>query len=584
VVATHKIQRLIAPVLAAATLLGATAVTPIAASASTPSVVSLDSKYKVHPLLQYGAKTDPARLVKVIVQKTRNDVKLDTIIPTLSLVTRLAGVQVVEEFKAIPAFAAVVPQAAVYLLAANPNVRYISPDGAVQVVPDLSLSALKPAPKPPAPKPVPQSKTGIDARNLLTTYPFEVGATAAWSATDGSVETGSNIAIAVIDSGIDASHPDLANQVLAVNVNRNSTSPADGYGHGTHVAGIVNGHDASQQYLGVAPNATLISIKVADDTGAAYESDLLRGLDWVYMNRGGYKIRALNLSVSVSVPESYATSPVDAAVERLWNDGVTVVASAGNLGSAQDAVWYAPGNDPYIITVGCVDDNGTVPTDDDSLCPISSRGVTEDGFAKPDLVAPGRKIVSALANGVGSQGPVLAGEFPDRIMPDGNHIRLSGTSMSAPMVTAAVALLLDRHGALTPNQIKQLLVGTARSYPGQPDQAGLLNVVGAMSASDHPPAARDQIILPVTGVVPPTGTVTMVWDGARWGSTYFDGARWGSAYWDGARWGNAEWDGARWGSAYWDGARWGSSASFDGARWGSAEWDGARWGSSANYD
>jgi len=135
------------------------------------------------------------------------------------------------------------------------------------------------------------------------------------------------ISVAVIDSGLDAAHLDLSGQVVAVNVNRNSPTASDGYGHGTHVAGIINGHAADDRYLGVAPQATLISVKVSDDNGGAYVSDLLRGLDWVAAHRDDYGIRALNISASVSFPESYTTSPVDAAVEFLWNDGVAIVAS-----------------------------------------------------------------------------------------------------------------------------------------------------------------------------------------------------------------------------------------------------------------
>src|SRR5205823_5598729 len=116
-------------------------------------------------------------------------------------------------------------------------------------------------------------------------------------------------------------------------------------------------------------------------------------------------------------------------------------------------------------------------------------GVTQDGFAKPDLVAPGRKIVSALASGIGNQGSTLAGEFPDRVTGDG-HIRLSGTSMSAPMIAGAIALLLDRHDSLTPGQIKQILTSTTSAYPGQTDKAGMLNIMAALDASDHPSASK----------------------------------------------------------------------------------------------
>jgi len=569
----RKAHALVAPALALTMLIPSVG-TPIAA-ASTGAAIALDPTRKIHPMLQAGA-LDPTSVVQVIVQKTKADVKTD------ALLSKIPGAQLAEEFTVIPGFVATLPQAGVAQLALDPNVRYVSPDGSVDVIPGKQAQGFKSAAYPKALKHGSHGKRRFDTSKLLTTFPVDSGAVAAWSSA-GHPETGFGISVAVIDSGLDASHPDLSGQVVAVNVNRNAQTALDGYGHGTHVAGIINGHDADDQYLGIAPESTLVSVKVADDNGGAYVSDLLRGLDWISTHRDDYQIRALNISASVSFPESYATSPVDAAVERLWNDGVAVVTSAGNLGAAPDAVWYAPGNDPQVITVGCLDENQTATPTDDSLCPISSRGLTEDGFAKPDLVAPGRKIVSTLGAGVNGQRTTLAAEFPQRISADGEHISLSGTSMAAPMVTGAIALLLQKHGNLSPGQLKQLLTATTRPYPGQADGAGALNITAALAASDHPPAASKQVPLAVGGTAPSRDASTILWDGARWTTTYWDGARWTSAYWDGARWTATYWDGARWTSAYWDGARWTATA-WDGARWTATAWDGARWTTISSFD
>jgi serine protease AprX len=553
--------------IATCALLGPT-LGPSAASASTATpMVSLDSTQKIHPLLQYGADVNPTSLVRVIVQTTTNNASAK------SIASQIAGMQVNEQFKVIPAFVATLPQGSVSSLAQNADVRYVSPDGPVLVQPGAPPTAGPVMPPAYGRKPAAKFSTPYTPASLQTIFPIETGAAGAWT---GAGLTGNGINVAVIDTGIDATHPELTGQVIAVNVNNNTLSSGDGYGHGTHVAGIINGHAGTRDYLGIAPNSIVVSVKVSDDSGRAYESDLLRGLDWVDQNRSTDKIQVLNLSVTTSVPASYATSPIDAAVERLWHDNVTVVVAAGNLGSAQDAVWYAPANDPMVITVGCLDDNQTTSPTDDSVCPISSRGVTEDGFAKPDLVAPGRKIVSAMARELSGQAIVLSSEFPDRLSTNGLYIRLSGTSMAAPQVSGAIALTLQRHSKLTPDQIKNILTRSARPYAGQADAAGALDIGAALLASDYP-TAIPQVLLPVGGTPPPAGSSSVLWDGSRWTSMYWDGSRWTSTYWDGSRWGSAEWDGSRWTSAYWDGSRWGSSY-WDGSRWGGSAWD------SGSYD
>jgi serine protease AprX len=537
---------------------------------------------KLYPVLKWVADDEPLRVSRVIVQKARKDAHASDI------VAGLAGARVVEEFAVIPAFVAEVPHGLLLTLASRPAVRYVSPDGPVEVVPQLPSGKASDASRPKAPPKIDEHHTTVSANSLVTTYPLTVGAPAAWTGAashDGRHLTGAgDSAVAVIDSGIDANHPDLAGRVVAVNVNRKATSPGDGYGHGTHVAGIIGGNSAADDYLGIAPNTTLVSVKVTDDNGAAFESDLLRGLDWVNANRDAYHIRVANLSATTSLPQSYMTSPIDAAVEFLYHQNVTVVASAGNLGSAQDAVWYAPANDPLAITVGCLDDNLTAGPADDSLCAISSRGVTQDGFAKPDVVAPGRKIVSALASGLNGRDALVAQQFPERVTADGRHIRLSGTSMAAPVVTGAIALLLERQSGLTPDQVRQILVGTANRYPGQVDAAGLLDIPGAVVSAEHPPAHTDSGPLPVGGARRPQGARTLLWDGSHWATMYagFDSAKWDTAHWDTAHWDTAHWDTAHWDAAHWDAAHW-DAAHWDAAHWDAAHWDAAHW-DAAHWD
>jgi subtilisin family serine protease len=570
---------LLAPVLASVLIRSTLGPATAGASSLPAGPITLDSTLKIHPLLQYEMQSDPTLSVRVIIQQVRAPGSGGL----------LGGGDANanngdEQFTIIPAVVTTVKLGTLLALTKDPNVRYISSDGPVQVIPGRGnahglvggvlglagglLGGLLGGGGAPTGQPsatgnfsATGSRSSIDSTHLSTTYPFDTGAQSAWAGAAGTADSGAGVAVAVQDSGVDLSNPDLAGHVVAVNVNASATRSNDGFGHGTRVAGVIGGQDPTGQYVGIAPRTDIVSVKVSDDLGGAYESDVLRGLQWVSQHRSSYNIRAINLSFSTSVPQSY---------------GVTVVTSAGNLGSATDAVWYAPGNDPLVITVGCLDENQTVAPGDDSLCPISSRGMTEDGFAKPDLLAPGRKIVSALASGTNGNPVVLAQEFPDRITADGHHIRLSGTSMSAPMVTGAVALLLARHPSLTPGQVKQVLVSTASGYPGQADSAGELNIVAALQAN-IPPASK-QTLLPIGGTPPPAGAVTLLWDGNRWANTYWTTGHWDTAYMDTGHWDTGHWDSA----AYWDSGHW-DSGHWDSGHWDSGHWDSGHWDSST-YD
>ncbi|MBI3974752.1 MAG: S8 family peptidase [Chloroflexi bacterium] len=453
--------------------------------------ITFDPKLPVHPALQYGAAAEPSRKVRVLVQKTTHRASSEAIARAVK-----GHAHVIEEFGFIKTLVLEVPQRAVLQLARNPNVRYISPDGPVK-------------------------KNGIGTSQLRTSYPFTTNATKVWNDLILGA-TGKGVTVAVVDTGAYPTHPDLAGtKLISVLVNPLATGVLDDHGHGTHVVGIIAGRDLLYgRYIGVAPDTRVISIKVAGKNGMARASDLLRGLQWVFDNRKLYAIRAMNLSFSNATPESYATSPVAAAVEQLWFNGVAVVTSAGNRGTAADASWYAPGNDPFVITVGCLDDNQTAALSDNSLAPFSSRGTTQDGYYKPDVVAPGRKIVSPLS-GLAAW---LALQSPTRIT-DGTYLRLTGTSMAAPVVTGIIALLLERYPHLTPDQLKWLLTTTGMTYPGQPDGARAVDALAAMKRAPGPLGTANQGVVPNGGIDPTTKTVL-------WGQAYWDQAYWDQAYWD----------------------------------------------------
>src|SRR5579884_3004140 len=299
------------------------------------------------------------------------------------------------------------------------------------------------------------------ASSPQNTYDQTLDAPALWR--DGI--NGAGVGVAVIDTGIDGNLPDFENssgasRVVATAVtNPDATTVMDTYGHGTDVAGLVAGdgnnlspsNPLKGDYVGVAPGANLISIKASDDKGDATVLNVIYGIQFAVDHRADYNIRVLNLSLDSTTPQSYKTDPLDAAVESAWMHGIVVVVAAGNRGSIPGAVDYAPANDPYVITVGAVDENGSANPLDDTIASWSSQGTTQDGFQKPDVYAPGAHIVSVLA-----PGSAFANYCPSCIV-GGAYIRASGTSLATPMISGLVADLLQYHPSWTPNMVKGAL-------------------------------------------------------------------------------------------------------------------------------
>ena len=385
--------------------------------------------------------------------------------------------------------------------------------------------------------PVRLSDTPFNPTVLATAYPAVVDAVTTWS-NPAAPTTGQGIGVAVIDSGI-ASHPDLGNRILAnQDFNPNVTGTDDAYGHGTAVAGIIAGDGTASlgQYIGVAPQASLINLRVNDGTGGAPTSAIMNAILWAVINKNTYGIRVLNLSLQASVQESYRTSPIDAAVEYAWLKGLVVVVAAGNSGP--DSALYAPANDPYVITVGATDDQGTASTADDALASFSSYGVTQDGFTKPDVVAPGRRIITTLA-----PNSSFALNYPS-FMVGTQYIQLTGTSVAAPVVSGAAALYIESNPTVRPGQLKGVLLATTNHLAmtgtgaGYPDAARAIAYPGLLGNADHGLDPNNYLKVLYLAAHDLTTLPLVSWDTVSWDSVAWDNVSWDSVSWDAVSWSN----------------------------------------------
>jgi serine protease AprX len=358
-------------------------------------------------------------------------------------------------------------------------------------------------------------------------------------------------AIAIVDSGVDSTNLESFGGRVIASVNLSSLSPgADGddQGHGTMVAGIAAG--GSPLAPGVAPNAPIVSVRTSDGEGRSVTSDVIAAADWILANAKQYNIRVANFSLAGSVETSFRIDPLDKAVERLWFNDVVVVAAAGNHGSPDGPVSmsYAPANDPFIITVGALDQAQTSDPFDDTVPWWSGHGSTMDGFVKPDIAAPGRYLVMPV--------PVdatIPANVPDRVLAPG-YMWMSGTSFAAPVVSGAAAQILARHPEWTADQVKGALMLTSAYLDAPGAGVGEIDVASAASLDFTPPNPNENFY----AFVQIDANGQEYFNAASWASYVEANASWASASWASASWASASWASASWASASWNEASWSS--------------------------
>jgi len=512
-------------------------------------------------------------------------------------------------------------------------------DGVVATVPSDSLQALRAEPgvgevTPNAPVHLQSTLTGngwdptTDVGSLYNTT-LLTGAQSYWAAGF----TGQGVDVAVIDSGAVPVNGLRApgKLVMGPDLSFDSQMPnmehLDAYGHGTHMSGIIGGRDSAalpghyvgdtSDFLGMAPDSRIISIKVADSHGNSDVIQVLAAIDWVVQHHQdpGFNIRVVNMSFGTDSYQSYVYDPLTFAAEQAWHSGVIVVGATGNRGIKSGVM--DPADDPYLIAVGAADTMGTNTTADDQVAAFSSGG---DGFRNPDLVAPGTHIVSLR-----DPGSYIDENYP-RARVATRFFRGSGTSQAAAVVSGAVALLLSQNPLLTPDEVKNLLTSTATPLANTPAQyqgAGELNLRAALTALPAPSAqayapstgtgsldgARGSFHVTSNGVVLqgetdifglPVDTSLLaaaetgngawangifngvVWTGAGWGTeTTQDG--WAGQAWNDAAWSNTSWSNTSWSNTSWSNTSW-SNTSWSNTSWSNTSWSNTSWSNTSWSD
>ncbi|QIK66425.1 S8 family serine peptidase [Nocardioides sp. HDW12B] len=431
--------------------------------------------------------------------------------------------------------------------------------------------------------------------------------------------TGDDVTVAVIDTGIApvrglTTAPDqvVDGPDLSFDNHLEGSRYYDEFGHGTHMAGIVAGRDADWsatspapgQFAGVAPEAQLLNMKVGAGDGGVDVSQVIAALDWVVEHRdaGGMDVRVVSLAYGTVSLQPSQVDPLARAVENAWRAGIVVVASAGNDGLETDHL-LMPALSPHILAVGAVDPRSTDDRADDVVADFTNGGNDE---RRPDVVAPGRSVVSLR----------VPGSYADVTSPEGRvegdlserYFRGSGTSQATAFVAGQVALLLQQRPDLTPDQVKTLLMSTARPLAGNEPAMGagvpdVLAAVAAPAPGDAPTtdapfssglgsldAARGDARV----VDPDSGTVLegeqdaqgQPWDAAAWVAATASGGAWDGGTWNGRTWTGDElvagaWEYAPWTGTSWSGATWEdrhtAESTWEARSWRNDGWEARSW-------
>jgi serine protease AprX len=358
-----------------------------------------------------------------------------------------------------------------------------------------------------------------------------ISAPKAWSTVKGE-----GVTVAIMDTGI-AKHEDLEGSVRArIDFVGDGATQLDPGGHGTFVAGLIAAH--GENFRGVAPEASLVSLRVLDANGQGTMHSVLSAFDWLLRNRVAYRIRVLNLSLGAPQALPYQQELLAGVVESAWFAGVVVVAAAGNRGP-QTGTISSPGADPFIVTVGSFGDQGTSWLNDDRESTFSSRGPTLDGFTKPDILAPGEHVLSLRVSGCSLD--------RDSSWGWSEYARLSGTSASSALVAGEAALVIDAHPAYTPTQVKGAIVASGRKVPGSrtrgADAATALVAQPSKVNVGLVPSAILLRLLARSGMAAPQG---VSWDGISWEAISWETVNWQGISWESVSWEAVSWEGATW--------------------------------------
>jgi serine protease AprX len=456
-----------------------------------------------------------------------------------------------------------------------------------------------------------------DVASLYSTTQI-IGAQNPWK----SGATGKGVGVALIDTGVAPvqglngsgqviNGPDLSFASQAQQLIYN-----DEYGHGTHMAGIIGGNDIyssayqnsqgsgpyagnTSNFIGVAPDAHILNMKVADESGVADISQVIAAIDWVvaHKNDNGLNIRVINLSFGTNSTQSYSLDPLAFSAEFAWRSGIVVVAAVGNFGSSSNGV-SDPAYDPYLLAVGASDTQKTLTASDDTVASFSSVG---NGVRNPDLVAPGVHIASLR-----DPGSNIDLQYGSTATVATRFFRGSGSSMATAVVSGAVADLISAYPTATPDQVKWALTSTARSLNGQSANAqgaGELNLAAAMRATVS--TATVQSFAPASGLGSLEAGRGGVWvtaksvalsgekdifgnpwnaqsivnatlAGTAWSGGVFNGTAWSGTGWSGTGWSGTAWSGTAWSGTGWSGTGW-SGSTWSGTGWSGTGWSGTGW-------